>query len=482
MLLPTLIIVATLASLLWLCVFSWRAKVQRGIPFARGCNQFFFGHTVKLIQLVKSGRIFDFFLEETAYQKYNMYQISCLGSQILVTCNPEHIEYMFGPGFEDFAKGDIAKDTWKPLLGYGIFTADGEDWKEMRKVSSYLFSTSSLKNHMTSVFLKHSSMVLDHLRAVPSGQSIDIQALLQRYTFDSICTIAFGLPVDSLNGNKDDVQFQEAYDAAQSIVTGRFFKGSFWKLESMLGIGEERELPKHIAVVDNYLYKIVDDRLAQIRLTDGEDQRGDMLSLYIAFGKKKGKQFDRKFLRDMVTHFIIAGRDTTSAATMWLLYELSKNPQHESRLMQEIQTFSEEGISYEAIGKMDYLRAMFYETLRLHPSVPVEARFSLHDTYLEPGHIFVHKDTFVNFPIIAMGQNPALWGEDAAEFRPERWLEGGKFRDRAEKEYPVFNVKPRSCLGKRMAELESAVMLCSLLKEVRLRVKSGFQPRYMMGA
>ena len=102
----------------------------------------------------------------------------------------------------------LKKEIWQEVLGQGIFAVDGEQWVEKRKVSSYLFNTGSLRSKMSEVFLKHSRAVADHLAALPSGQVIDLQDLFARYTFDSICTIAFGMEVNSLGGNARDVEFQ----------------------------------------------------------------------------------------------------------------------------------------------------------------------------------------------------------------------------------------------------------------------------------
>ena len=74
-------------------------------------------------------------------------------------------------------------------------------------------------------------------------------------------------------------------------------------------------------MLDEYIYKVINDRLENVG-----DGHQDMLSLYIEYGKKKGKEFDLRFLRDMVLNFIIAGRDTTAAASMWLIYEIAHNP------------------------------------------------------------------------------------------------------------------------------------------------------------
>ena len=202
------------------------------------------------------------------------------------------------------------------------------------------------------------------------------------------------MEVNSLGGSEKDVEFQASYDITQRTSSARFLD-PFWKVKKYLGLGLEKGLGAHIDLLDKYIYNIIDERLKDME--EGGEDRGDMLSLYIRHGKKKDKSFDRRYLRDMVLNFVIAGRDTTAAASMWMIFELAQNPEVEAKLLEEIQEkLGDEGEGeqesmFDSISKMPYLRAVIYETLRLHPSIPLEGKFATCDTFLEPGHIPVKK-------------------------------------------------------------------------------------------
>ena len=433
---------------------------------------------MSMVRSLETGLI-QYACDNMRANNFKYFQVVGPGVSIMHTCESGHVEHMFSKNhFEEWVKGEEGRENYAETLGHGIFVVDGEEWHEKRKVSSYLFSSNSLRNHMAGVFLAHTEHVLENLEGVGKDKVVDLQELFSRYTFDSICTIAFGMDVNSLGGNEEDIRFQKSYDLAQMTNTARFFD-PMWKIKKFFGIGLEGKLPPLIGILDDYIYKIIDQRLEELK---SDVDRGDMLSLYIKHGQKKSKQFDRHYLRDMVLNFIIAGRDTTAAASMWLIYEIAQHPEAEAALLKEIEDVIGDDLpTYDKVTKMTYLRSVFYETLRLHPSVPLDGKRSACDTYLEPGHFPIKKGTIVMFNIAMMNRDPKRY-ENPEEFIPERWMVEGKFVEKEEKEFPTFNVKPRGCLGKRMAEFEAAMLIITLLPKLKFRVVEGFVPKYQNNA
>jgi cytochrome P450 len=121
--------------------------------------------------------------------------------------------------------------------------------------------------------------------------------------------------------------------------------------------------------------------------------------------------------------------------------------------------------------------SVFNESLRLHPPVPFEIKQCQQDTTLPDG-TFLPSGSIVIWCIWAMNRSRELWGDDSDHFRPERWLsraaapDGHDDGDRGVKvisksafEFPVFNGGPRSCLGKKMAELMACWVLVQICRE-----------------
>jgi cytochrome P450 len=134
--------------------------------------------------------------------------------------------------------------------------------------------------------------------------------------------------------------------------------------------------------------------------------------------------------------------------------------------------------SYEQVRRMKYAQAVLWETLRLHPSVPKQVKFAVADDVLPDG-TFVPAGACVLYSSYIMGRSEAIWGADAQQFRPERWLAAEGGRAASPFEWPAFNAGPRICLGKGLAELEGVFALVGLLLRYRLQVAEGQQVVYM---
>ena len=190
---------------------------------------------------------------------------------------------------------------------------------------------------------------------------------------------------------------------------------------------------------------------------------------FVGLFMKSDPSLSPDFLSDMVLNFLITGRDTTAQAMSWCLFLLMRSRQVQEKVRSEISEVcgNAEGLDYEKLGKLRYLEAAIRESLRLYPSVPLDPKFvASADTLPDGTH--VPRGAALIYMSYAMGRSREIWGSDASEFRPERWLEMEAAKSPYEN--PVFHAGPRECLGKRLAMLEMKAMLCSLIGNFSLRL------------
>ncbi|KAE8704016.1 Cytochrome P450 94B3 [Hibiscus syriacus] len=208
----------------------------------------------------------------------------------------------------------------------------------------------------------------------------------------------------------------------------------------------------------------------------------DLLSRFLSSGLT-----DENFATDIVISFILAGRDTTSAALTWFFWLLSKNPGVEEKILKEIKVKSGLPVLEEVKDMVD-THACLCDTMRLYPPVPVDGKTEEDNDVLPDGTV-VKKGTIVAYHPYAIGRMVMIWGSDWAEFKPERWLqrdEGGKWsfvgRDPYTYPYPVFQAGPRVCLGNVMAFLQMKRVVSGVLRRFKVvpAVEDGFEPSFIV--
>ncbi len=130
--------------------------------------------------------------------------------------------------------------------------------------------------------------------------------------------------------------------------------------------------------------------------------------------------------------------------------------------------------SYDKICELRYTHAVAMEVLRLHPSVPIDSKYAINDDVLPDGTL-IPAGAGVSYLIFAMGRSESIWGEDALQFRPERFLDA---KEPSQFKYTVFNAGPRNCLGKPLALMTMKMTLAYLLPRFDFKDSNGHSGAY----
>ncbi|XP_057964528.1 cytochrome P450 94A1-like [Malania oleifera] len=406
-----------------------------------------------------------------------------LGLRIIYTANPSNVQHILKTHFHLYQKGDFSRNTLQDFLGDGIFNADGETWKFQRQVSSHEFNTKSLRNFIENVVdAELSERLLPILSAAAKNKTVlDFQDILQRFAFDNVCKIAFGYDPGYLSPSLPQEKFAQAFEDATNISSYRFSSifPLIWKLKKLFDIGSEKRLRIAISEIREFAKQVIREKKQELCEKSSLESE-DLLSRFLSSGHS-----DENFVTEIVISFILAGRDTTSAALTWFFWLIFCNPEKEEKILTEIREKSEAPV-YEEVKDMMYTHASLCETMRLYPPVPADAKEAMADDVLPTGEV-VRKGTRVAYLPYAMGRLEKLWGADWAKYRPERWLErepvGGKWRfvARDSYAYPVFHAGPRICLGKEMAFLQMKRVVAGVLRRFRVvpAAKEDYEPVYI---
>ncbi|PWA57954.1 cytochrome P450 94A1 [Artemisia annua] len=191
------------------------------------------------------------------------------------------------------------------LIGDGIFNVSGDEWKFIRQVSSHEFNTKSLRHYVEDVVdIELNERLIPILaNAAANNTIIDLQDILQRFSFDSICKISFGYDPKYLIPSLPQSKFAIAFEDALRTTTERFHNITPWKLKRFLNIGSEKRLKESVSEIRQFAKKLLNQKKQESSI-----QTVDLLSRFLCSGHT-----DENFLTDMVINTILAGRETTSA-------------------------------------------------------------------------------------------------------------------------------------------------------------------------
>ncbi|XP_026434262.1 cytochrome P450 704C1-like [Papaver somniferum] len=419
-------------------------------------------------------------------RKHKTYRLLSPFRSEVYTSDPANVEYILKTNFQNFGKGYHNYHILSDLLGDGIFAVDGEKWRHQRKVSSYEFSTKVLRDFSSAVFRKNAAKLARIISEdyAKSDRTIDAQDLLMKSTLDSIFKVGFGVELNSIAGSSEGTQFANAFNDSSAMTLWRYVD-ILWEIKRFLNVGFEAKLKKNIKIVDDFINKIISSKIEQgFKSADGSlsNKKEDILSRFLELNET-----DPRYLRDITLNFLVAGRDTTATTLSWFLYMLCKNPHVQDKAAKEVRKATDakdntpfdqyvESVTDDALDKMHYLHAALAETLRLYPAVPVDAKICFSDDTLPDGYS-VRKGDMVAYQPYAMGRMKYIWGEDAEEFRPERWLDqDGYFRGESSFKFTAFQAGPRICLGKEFAYRQMKIFAAILLGCFVFKMKDENKP------
>ncbi|KAG5537173.1 hypothetical protein RHGRI_024564 [Rhododendron griersonianum] len=406
----------------------------------------------------------------------------------IVTANPENVEHMLKTNFHVYPKGKPFTEILGDFLGFGIFNVDGEMWSTQRKLASHEFSTRSLREFVVETLEEEVQNRLFPLleSAAETDAVLDFQDILRRFAFDTICKVTLGTDPHCLDLSRPPPPLMAGFDAAAEISARRATAAvpSSWKIKRALNIGSEAKLRVSVDLVHASLDAIIGERREKInKCGDRKCDGGDLLSRLLAAGHAE------EVVRDMVISFLMAGRDTSSAAMTWLFWLLSRHRGVEKEIIEEATSFYKDGskhsLNFDDLKEMNYLKACLCESMRLYPPVSWDSKHAAASDRLPDGTAVNKGDRVTYFPY-GMGRMEELWGKDCLEFRPDRWFhepweEGwGTMKTVSPYKFPVFQAGPRVCLGKEMSFIQMKYVVASVLRSFEVcPVRSEEEPVFV---
>lgn len=344
--------------------------------------------------------------------------------------------------------------------GDGLFTAwtFEPNWKKAHHILMPTFGPAAMQGYLPQM-VDVADQLLGKWARLNRDDVIDVPDDMTRLTLDTIGLCGF------------DYRFNSFYREDPHPFVGAMVRALG---ESLL---RANRLPVHEALLlrahhrqkqDIEFMNGVVDRLIRERRADPDAlaAKHDLLNHMLAGADPaSGERLDDVNIRYQILTFLIAGHETTSGLLSFSLYFLMKHPEALARAFEEVDAVldPQSAPTIEQVRRLTYVQQVLKESLRLWPTAPAFTLYPLDDTTLQ-GKYPVRKGENLVVLLPTLHRDPAVWGDDAEAFRPER------FAPEREQLLPANAYKPfgngqRACIGQQFAMQEATLVLGMVLRQ-----------------
>src|SRR5437660_845113 len=389
------------------------------------------------------------FIERTREEYGDIVWMRFLYVPALFLYHPDEVEYVLVTNAKNFIKSmSLRSNFFQRLVGKGLLTSQGEEWKRQRRLSSPAFHRERIA--------AYSNTMVDYTRRLISswqeGETRDIHRDMMRLTLEIVVRCLFSADISN-DVDEVGVTLKELVKPFASQAT------LGWILNNRLPTPYHFRFHALAKKIDKVVYRIIAERRSS-----GKD-KGDLLSMLLSARDEDGSQMTDRQLRDEVMTLFLAGHETTALTLAWSWYLMGKHPEVEEKFHVELdEVLGNRDATIADLPRLIYTEQIAKECLRLFPPAYGLGREAIEDC--EIGGYQVPAGTQV-FMFQWATQRDARFYDRPHEFVPERWTE--EFSERLPKyAYFPFGGGPRACIGASFAMMEIILVLATIGQRFRL--------------
>lgn len=396
------------------------------------------------------------FLQQISDEHGDIVRFNLAGFTVHLITNPRHLQHVLQANSRNYDKQSYEYRPLKLAFGQGLFTSDGDFWLRQRRLMQPAF-------HWQRILKLGESMVEDVSDRIERWQPyaqrnepLDIAAEMVNLSMNVATKSLFST---SLRGDEEIAAIARHLDTVVGYCLYRAMTP--FAAPPKVPTKRNRAFATALADLDAIIYRIIRERREQ------DSDNYDLLSLLLeARDEETGEGMPDKQMRDEIATLMLGGYETTSNQLSWAWYELSRNPDIEAKLHDEIDRVLGDRLpTVEDVPKLEYTTRVLEETLRLYPVPWLERRAAQADT-IDGYHIKAGSLIYIS-PYLTH-RHPGFW-DDPERFDPDRFTED-RSAQRPRFAYFPFGGGPRQCIGNRLAQLEAQLTLATIAQRYRLRM------------
>ncbi|KAI3336999.1 cytochrome P450 family protein [Xylariaceae sp. AK1471] len=330
-----------------------------------------------------------------------------------------------------------------------------------RRLVARPYSMESMKHLEPQISLLLESLLRQLDNFAESSQAIDLGYWVQLFAFDVVGAVSFGKSFDFVSSGSDNDIFIRLERTLQSIGWVIHSEWFFWLHQKVIMpyFGNWLAMNDRNGFFHNFAKEQV-----EIRKVEGGER--DIAGQLFQVQASKSELTDTMVSLMMTTN-VFAGSDTTSTTMRGIFLSLMRNPRVLAKLQAELQQYRASDkpsavFSSEEAESCQYLQAVIYEGMRVFPVVSLVLD---RDTPPEGMTIcgrFVPGGTVVGSSPWVIHRMREVWGDDAEEFRPERWLDKDNVGE-LRRFFFGFGGGTRTCIGRNISWLEIEKLVATLV-------------------
>ncbi|XP_050557104.1 cytochrome P450 4V2 [Spodoptera frugiperda] len=383
-----------------------------------------------------------------------------------VVVDPVDLEVILKSSLE---KDDVMRFA-RNLIGNGTIFAPVTIWRPRRKVLAPTFSPKNLNNFVR-IFSRQSSVLAEQLQTEADSGPFSVWKYLTSYTMDSVCETALGVNVNAQK--TEDEPFLKAFEKCSILIAERMVQPWLYADAVYKLLPHHETFEKSKRIICDFIDKIIKSKRITIkenkdRVNKNSSESKTFLELLIE-GSGGDRGYSDLELQEETLVLALAGTDTSAVGASFTVSMLARYPAVQEQVYKElVEVFgdSDRPVTAEDLPQLKYLDAVVRESLRLYPPVPVVVRKIEKDLEL-PSGITLVQGCGVLVHIWGTQRNPRYWGDDAEQFRPERFLDAPLQHPAA---FMAFSHGPRNCLGYQYAMMSMKTAVATLIRKYRVSI------------
>ncbi|KAI5347053.1 PREDICTED: cytochrome [Prunus dulcis] len=362
---------------------------------------------------------------------------------------------------KNWGKPAVFRHDRAPMFGNGLVMSEGDEWLRNRHAATPAFKPTNLKAMVRLMVETTTKMVDKWTILIDSGtQEIEVEREIKATSGEIIAKTSFGI---SYQSSRTGLMFQKLKALQMILFEPNHFMGvplsKFLQPKKTL---EARRLGKQI---DQLLISIITARKQSSPTTPPWH---DLLGLLL---QESGTEELGSFTKGLTTQqvvdecktFFFGGHDTTALAITWAMLLLAMHPEWQNQLREEIrEVVGDKQIDVHMLASLKKLGWVISEVFRLYPSAPNAQRQAREDIQVSD-NVTIPNGTNMWIDIVGMHHDPALWGEDVNEFKPERFKDDIHGGCKHKMGYLPFGFGGRMCIGRNLGFMEIKIVLTLIL-------------------